>query len=131
MSGLKKENYEKYFNKIANYLDEYLYRHKRYHVNFAIALVYCPEDNLDIDLLSNTKRKTDRYISLDENLSFIIFDCVDVESSKLATQNLQNRLKENCLTGNFYFYSTSSMQYENTSKMLNALFNELEESLSA
>ncbi len=128
MSGFKKENCKKYFNEITNYLDEYSYRHKRYHINFAIAIVYCPDSDLNPDLHFKAKRKTDKYISLQSNLFFVVFDCIDSNSSKIATQNLENSLKESCTDREFFIHSISSTEYENSSNMLETLFRTLENS---
>lgn len=128
MSGFTKENCKKYFNEITNYLDEYSYRHKRYHINFALAIAYCPDSELDTDSLFKVKRKTDRYVSLQSDLFFVVFDCIDSNSSKAATQNLQNSLTQRCSNKNFFVHSISSMEYENSLYMLEALFTTLENS---
>ena len=117
-----------YVKKIINTLDEYSYRSKRYHINFALAIVYCKKD-IALGEIIDVKRKTDRYIPLDKNLSCIVFDCIDSESSKKAASNLQKQVKQSCLDDELYMEVITSMDYESASKMTNYLFDTLEEFL--
>jgi len=123
-----KENRQNYVEKIIDNLDEYSYRSKRYHINFAVAIVYCTK-NIDLREIIDVKRRTDKYISLDKNLSCVVFDCIDSESSQRAALNLQNQVEESCLNEDLYMEVITSIEYESASKMTNYLFDTLEEFL--
>lgn len=123
-----KESRSDYIKKIISTLDEYSYRNKRYHINFALAVIYCKKD-IVLDEIIDVKRKTDRYIPLDKSLSCVVFDCIDSESSKKAASNLQKQVRQNCLDDELYTEIITSMEYESASKMTNYLFDTLEEFL--
>lgn len=123
-----KQNRQNYVQEIINNLDEYSYRNKRYQINFALALIYCTKD-INLNEIIDVKRRTDRYISLDKNLSCVVFDCIDSDSSKKAASNLQRQVEESCLNEDLYMEVITSMEYESASKMTNYLFDMLEEFL--
>lgn len=123
-----KQNRQNYVQEIINNLDEYSYRNKRYQINFALALIYCTKD-INLNEIIDVKRRTDRYISLDKNLSCVVFDCIDSDSSKKAASNLQRQVEESCLYEELYMEVITSMEYESASKMTNYLFDTLEEFL--
>jgi len=123
-----KESRSDYVKKIISTLDEYSYRNKRYHINFALAVIYCKKD-IVLDEIIDVKRKTDRYIPLDKSLSCVVFDCIDSESSKKAASNLQKQVRQSCLDDELYTEIITSMEYESASKMTNYLFDTLEEFL--
>ncbi len=123
-----KQNRQNYVQEIINNLDEYSYRNKRYQINFALALIYCTKD-INLNEIIDVKRRTDRYISLDKNLSCVVFDCIDSDSSKKAASNLQRQVEESCLYEELYMEVITSMEYESASKMTNYLFDMLEEFL--
>jgi hypothetical protein len=128
MSNFEKDNRQKYLNEIISNLDEYSYRNKRYHINYAIALCFCTKD-ININELVKIKRKTDRYITLESNLCCVVFDCIDAESSKKATQNLKTEVEENCAGEDFFVHVATSLEYESPLKLTNSLFGKLEEFL--
>jgi len=123
-----KERRPDYVKEIINNLDEYSYRSKRYHINFALALIYCRKD-IALNEIIDVKRRTDRYIPLDKSLSCIVFDCIDFLSSKQAAINLQKQVEQSCLNEELYIEVITSMEYESASKMTNYLFDTLEEFL--
>lgn len=123
-----KDGRQNYVQEIINNLDEYSYRNKRYQINFALALIYCKKD-INLNEIIDVKRRTDKYISLDKNLSCVVFDCIDSDSSKKAASNLQRQVEESCLNEDLYMEVITSMEYESASKMTNYLFDMLEEFL--
>jgi GTPase SAR1 family protein len=125
MSRFEKDNRQKYLNEIIGNLEEYSYRSKRYHINYAIALCFCTKD-ININELVTIKRKTDRYITLESNLCCVVFDCIDAESSKRAAQNLKTEVEENCLGQDFFLHVATSLEYESQLKLTNSLFVKLD-----
>lgn len=125
MSRFEKENRQKYFNEIVSNLDEYSYRNKRYNINFAIALGFCTKD-VNLGDLVDVKRRTDKYIPLENNLCCVVFDCIDSESSLKAAQNLKAEVEKSCLNEDFFMRVATSVEHESTLKMANSLFDNLE-----
>lgn len=123
-----KKSRQNYVQEIINNLDEYSYRNKRYHINFALALIYCTK-NISLNEIIDVKRRTDKYISLDKNLSCVVFDCIDSESSQRAALNLQKQVEESCLSEDLFMEVITSIEYESAPKMTNYLFDTLEEFL--
>lgn len=128
MNSFIKENRQKYHDEIIDNLEEYSYRNKRYHVNYAVALCFCVKD-INLNELVKVRRKTDRYITLQSNLSCVVFDCIDAESSKKAAQNLKRDVKESCVEKDFFIFTSTSIEYESPLKLINSLFYKLEEFL--
>lgn len=128
MIRFEKENRQKYLNEIIDNLEEYSYRNKRYHINYAVALCFCTKD-ISLNELVTVKRKTDRYITLESNLCCVVFDCIDADSSKRAAQNLKTEVEENCLGEDFFLHVATSLEYESPLKLTNSLFRKLEEFL--
>lgn len=123
-----KKSRQNYVQEIISNLDEYSYRNKRYHMNFALALIYCTKD-ISLNDIIDVKRRTDKYISLDKNLSCVVFDCIDSESSQRAALNLQKQVENSCLNEDLFMEVITSMEYESAPKMTNYLFDTLEEFL--
>lgn len=119
---------QNYFQEIINNLDEYSYRSKRYHINYALALIYCKKD-MNLEDVIDIQRKTDRYISLDKNLSCVVFDCIDSDTSKKAALNLQKQVEASCSNKDLYMEVITSIEYESAAKMTNYLLDMLEEFL--
>lgn len=119
------DNHKKYLNEIICNLEEYSYRSKRYYINFAVVLVFCPKD-INLSDLVDIRRKTDKYIALENNLCCVVFDCIDSESSIKATQNLEAQLNKNCLNEDYFLCAATSIEHESTLKMVNSLFEMLE-----
>ncbi len=128
MIRFEKENRQKYLNEIIDNLEEYSYRNKRYHINYAVALCFCTKD-ISLNELVTLKRKTDRYITIESNLCCVVFDCIDAESSKRAAQNLKTEVAESCLGEDFFIHVATSLEYESPLKLTNSLFGKLEEFL--
>lgn len=128
MSRFEKDNRQKYLNEIIGNLEEYSYRSKRYHINYAVALCFCAKD-ISLNELVTVKRKTDKYITLESNLCCVVFDCIDAESSKRAAQNLKTEVEESCLGQDFFIHVATSLEYESPLKLTNSLFVKLEEFL--
>lgn len=126
MFELSKDKRNEYFEKIMDSLEEYSYRQKRYNVNFAVALV---QHDMEISLedFIQIKRKTDRYIRLENNLCCIIFDCVDIDSSQKAMKNIKAQLEGSSIDKEIFVRYISSVECENASKIVNSLFDMLEE----
>ncbi len=129
MFSLEKERRQKYSNEVIHTLEEYSYRYKRYHINFALALCYCSKEEAVLSELVDIKRKTDRFILLENNLCCVIFDCIDHKTSKKAAQNLEAQIQEHCTNKDYFMRAVSSLECESASKMCNGLFDTLEEFL--
>lgn len=125
MFSLEKKNRQKYFNEIVSNLDEYSYRNKRYNINYAIALGFCTKD-VNLSDLVDVKRRTDKYIPLEDNLCCVVFDCIDSESSLKAAQNLKTEIEKSCLNEDFFMRVATSIEHESALKMTNSLFDNLE-----
>lgn len=128
MLNFEKNNRQKYLEDIISNLEEYAYRSKRYHVNFAIALGFCNRE-VNLSDFIGIKRKTDKYISLEKNLCCVVFDCIDSQTSIRAAENLQSQLQSNCLERELFLGVVTSLEYESPAKMANFLFDMLEKSL--
>ncbi len=129
MFSLEKKRRQKYSNEVIHALEEYSYRYKRYHINFALALCYCSKEEAVLSELVDIKRKTDRFILLENNLCCVIFDCIDHKTSKKAAQNLEAQIQEHCTNEDYFMRAVSSLECESASKMINSLFDTLEEFL--
>jgi len=129
MFSLEKERRQRYCNEVIHALEEYSYRYKRYHINFALALCYCSKDGALLSDLVDIKRKTDRLILLDDNLCCVVFDCIDDETSKKAAQNLEAQIQGHCTNGDYFMRVLSSIECESALKMCDSLFDALEDFL--
>lgn len=129
MLMLTQQNRQEYADKIIKMLDEYLYRHKRYHIHFALALCYCTNSASALAEIIDIKRKTDRFLPLEQNLCSIVFDCISHDSSQRAVQNLETQLQEVCLDTNYFLHTFNTLEYENSTKMIDALFDALDQFL--
>lgn len=116
------ETKKRYTRQILEALDTYSYRYKRYNIHFAVALCYCKKD-LVLGELETFKRKTDTFLSLEENLASLVFDCIDHNASLQTSQKLENWLEEKCAEGESFMRVFCTLEYESASKVVDALFD--------
>lgn len=129
MISTLKNNRQSYFETIASSLEEYSYRNKRYHVDFAIALGLCKE-NVNFGEFIKSQRKTDELILLEDNLCCAIFDSAPTKSAIKATSNMLTKFKNKNSDKQLYTGVVSSKDYESDKTMLNSLFDILEYSIN-
>lgn len=119
-------NIEKYYDAIKEVVSDYVYRSKRYHIDFALGLGFCNKEDVVMSNCIEIKRKTDRLIHLEGNLCCMLFDCVDQERVKTAIQGIKNQIEQNCNGKEIFVGVVTFSEYENDYKMLNALLDELD-----
>ncbi len=119
---------KKYYKEILDNLDEYAYRDKRYHINFSLA-IGLSDETIDLSEFKNSKRKTDKFISLEKNLYCIVLDCTNDNSEIKATLNLQHEFQEKHFGKKLFIGVVCSKDYDNENNMINSLFDILEYSI--
>lgn len=129
MHNFTQKNRQKYQKAIVNNLDDYLYRSKRYHVDFSLAIAFC-NTKVDFNNLISRKRKTDKLIVLEDNLCCIVLDCAPADCAAKAASNLQNDFKKKYSDKELFTCVVTSKDYENGNSMVNSLLDILEHSIS-
>ncbi|MCK9371794.1 MAG: hypothetical protein M0P91_01245 [Sulfuricurvum sp.] len=117
----RKEMYEKLAQKIT----DFDYRHTRYKVNYSIAVSYTPE-SLDMAPLISYIRKTDRYICLDETVHAVVFDCANAEQGIKAANNLLTYFQHANFSKSIYASIIIADDFTNTGQMIAKLFDLLD-----
>jgi len=120
-----------YQQSVIEFLDEYIYRERRYKVHFSVALVFSKESlQAHAESLNNTLRKTDRVISIAENLLCVVFDATQEESYVKAAENLYKTLKSIEYRQDYFVATVFSNEVnDNYLLVLNRLFERLYYSL--
>lgn len=126
MSDTYIQNIEKYYDTIKEVVSDYVYRGKRYNVDFALSLGFCNKKDVVMSDCIEIKRKTDRLIHLEENLCCMLFDCVDKERVKTAVLGIKNQIEQICNAEKIFVEVVTFSEYENDYKMLNALLEKLD-----
>ncbi len=86
------ENFTDYKRKILDNIQEYSYRKRRYGVDFTITL-YISSKKIDLDIVKNYIRDTDKLIQLASNVIAVVFDFADEERGLKASENLLSLLE--------------------------------------
>lgn len=120
------QNIEKYYAVIREIASDYVYRAKRYHVNFALAVGFCAKKDIVMSECIEIKRKTDRLIHLEENLCCMLFDCIDEERIDNPINNIKQQIEQKCDGEATFMDIVTFNAYENDYKMINALLEELD-----
>ena len=113
-------------------MSEYIYRAKRYDVNFSIAIIY---SNIALyttaSQIAKRLRHTDKIICIKHNLFCIAFDSVAENLSLKTAQNLLPMLKNINYHADYYIATIFSKDFdENYLNTINKLFERLEYSVS-
>ena len=82
-----REHYGDYKAKIVESVGEYVYRKKRYDVDYTVAL-FLSDEPLDEEFIRGNIRDTDRVFSCDENCIGVIYDFANEETGLKAAENL-------------------------------------------
>ena len=127
-----RNNRQKCHTMILDEISDYLFRKKRYELDFALTLAISDSNESTGDF-SNHIRQTDKYIVLDKgSLGCIVFDGVSTDNAIKAATNLQT-IFENRNFGKSHFISmvsSSDFGNEDAYKMINSLFDLLEYAIS-
>lgn len=120
-----KVNRQKYYTEIAQEIASCSYRNKRYSFNFSIAIAFAG-DEVDLKSFSDHKRKTDKFIVLEEHLACLILEGTDSDSAIRATSKLHNKFQLENFNKKIFIAVVTASDYADDNAMIHSLFNLLE-----
>ena len=125
---LYREHFVYYRDKVLDHVENELYRHRRYGVEFAAMLLYGDEP-LDLDVCATTIRQSDNIYALEENLFLVVFDHVDAADAIKAAQNFLHDYRNKHLQKTVYTSVAPIEQDETAIDIASRLFIVLEYAL--
>jgi hypothetical protein len=117
-----------YRDAILGLVDDELYRHRRYGVEFGTMLIFADEP-LDIDICASMVRQTDNIYALESDLVLVVFDHVDAEGTFKAAQNFLHAYRSRNMHKTLYTVVAPIEQNETAIDIASRLFIILEYAL--
>ncbi len=122
------KNRHNYYTQIIKEIETYIYREKRYNLNFSLAAVYAQDESvIEPSKLQDTVRKTDKVIKLSKNLCCIVYDSTNMDNFVKTAENSNKKLQQIYCHKNFFMSAAESNEFNgNYLEMTNSLFERLE-----
>ncbi len=111
--------------KLTQAVKDFSYRFRRYEVNYSIAIGHTPEE-IDLSILSQHIRQSDRFIILDHNTCAVILDCTSDTCGMKAANNLLTHFQGIFFSIPIYVGIVTASNYDTDFKMVHELFYLLE-----
>lgn len=117
-----------YRDAILDLVDNELYRHRRYGVEFGTMLVFADEP-LDLEMFATMIRQTDNIYALEQDLMLVVFDHVNAEDAIKAAQNVLHAYRSRNMHKTLYTAVAPIEQTETAIDIASRLFIILEYAL--
>lgn len=127
-TSLYRRDFTHYRDTILTHVENELYRHRRYGVEFAAMLIYA-DAPLDLELCATMIRQTDNIYALEDDLLLVVFDHVDAEASLKAAQNFLHAYRSRNIKKTLYTAVAPIEQEETAIDIASRLFIILEYAL--
>ncbi len=123
------KNRANYLEIIQDRIEAFLYRSERYDLNFSLAIGYCSND-VDLSGFGQYIRSTDEFIILEKNICCIVLDCAPAGSGVKAATNMLSNFQHNYFGKTLYSSVVCSEDHNNSTQLINQLFDVLSYSIS-
>jgi len=107
--------------KLLKELSDFDYRHKRYHINYSIAIGHTPH-KIDLTPMSHHIRKTDLYVILTDNTYAVILDCTDNITGLKTANNLLTHFQASFFSHHLYAAVVTVGDYDTALHAVHDLF---------
>jgi len=122
---LIRDNREKYTSIIDRYMQDFVYRSKRYEQHFSLSIGLCDFDT-DLKSFESFIRQTDKFIILEDNMCCVILDCAPSCSGLKAANNMLAGFQSRYFSKSLFSSVVSSDEKKENLQMINELFYILE-----
>lgn len=126
MSTFTHEQHSLMKDKLSQAVKDFSYRLKRYKISYSIAVGHTTKEDIDLSLVSDYIRETDRFITLNHNTCAVVFDCTDEITGIKAANNLLTHFQDSFISTPLYVSVVIASNYEADSKMIHELFDLLD-----
>ncbi|MBT5933885.1 hypothetical protein [Sulfurimonas sp.] len=117
-----KVNRQKYYTDIVQEIKSCSYRNKRYSLNFSIAIALV-SGQINLNSFSGYKRKSDKFIVLEDHLACLILEGTDSDSAIRATSKLHNQFQLENFNKKIFIAVVTASDYTDDNAMIHSLFN--------
>jgi len=119
-----------YEEKIVDAISEAVYQHKRYGINFSLALGASSASSSEVKQFSQMLRESDQFIELDEYFSCVLFTFVDIEQGIKAASKMLSAFEMQFFSEEIYVSVLNAKECETIHEHITKLLNILEHAIT-
>lgn len=123
MINILKEQRHIFQEQLQAEIKEYHYRFTRYHVNYAIVLLYISEENCDLSICGKHLRETDKILFFQPNFCAILLDQTNEEQGIKAANIILSRIQNIFFTKHLYMAVIAASNDRSQFQMVHDLFD--------
>lgn len=113
--------------KLTQVLKSFNYQHNRYNVHYSVAVWRSNIEEIDINILSASIRKTDRVVHLNNGTYAVVFERTDTEAGIIAANNLLEFFESKFNSKPLFTAVVNTSQFENVQGIVPDLVTKLQE----